>query len=67
MDTHKNARLTPKGREEMVRSVLDGGLSYTAGGAQGAREAPSFGIILNQGAASIRSSGSNGARCATFG
>jgi transposase InsO family protein/transposase-like protein len=30
MDTHKNARLTPKGREEMVRSVVDGGLGYAA-------------------------------------
>jgi transposase InsO family protein len=30
MDTHKNARLTPKGREEMVRSVVDGGISYAA-------------------------------------
>ena len=30
MDTHKNARLTPKGREEMVRSVVDGGLSQAA-------------------------------------
>jgi transposase InsO family protein/transposase-like protein len=30
MDTHKNARLTPKGREEMVRSVVDGGLTYAA-------------------------------------
>lgn len=27
MDTHKNARLTPKGREEMVRTVVDDGLS----------------------------------------
>jgi transposase InsO family protein len=27
MDTHKNAPLTPKGREAMVRSVLEGGLS----------------------------------------
>jgi hypothetical protein len=26
MDTHKNARLTPKGREEMVRAVVEGGL-----------------------------------------
>ena len=34
MDTHKNARLTPKGREEMVRAVVDGGLS------QGRRRAP---------------------------
>ena len=30
MNTHKNARLTPKGREEMVRAVVDGGLSRTA-------------------------------------
>jgi transposase InsO family protein len=30
MDTHKNARLTPKGREEMVRAVVNGGLSYAA-------------------------------------
>jgi hypothetical protein len=27
MDTHKNARLTPKGREEMVRAVVESGLS----------------------------------------
>jgi transposase InsO family protein len=27
MDTHKNARLTPKGREQMVRAVVEGGLS----------------------------------------
>ena len=30
MDTHKNARLTPKGREEMVRAVVQGGLSHAA-------------------------------------
>jgi len=30
MDSHKNARLTAKGREEMVRSVVDGGLSRAA-------------------------------------
>jgi transposase InsO family protein len=30
MDTHKNARLTPKGREEMVRTVVDGGLTKAA-------------------------------------
>jgi transposase InsO family protein len=29
MDSHKNARLTPKGREEMVRAVVDGGLTKT--------------------------------------
>jgi len=27
MDTHKNAPLTPKGREAMVRSVVERGLS----------------------------------------
>lgn len=30
MDTHKNAPLTPKGREMMVRTVVEGGLSKTA-------------------------------------
>jgi transposase InsO family protein len=30
MDTHKNARLTPKGREQMVRCVVDGGLNCAA-------------------------------------
>src|SRR5256884_2199334 len=30
MDTHKNARLTPKGREEMVRAVVDGALTKAA-------------------------------------
>src|SRR6516164_392916 len=30
MDTHKNARLTPKGREDMVRAVVDVGLSCAA-------------------------------------
>jgi transposase InsO family protein len=30
MDTHKNAPLTPKGREVMVRAVLDGGLTKAA-------------------------------------
>jgi transposase InsO family protein len=30
MDTHKNAFLTPKGREEMVRVVVEGGLSKAA-------------------------------------
>lgn len=27
MDTHKNAPLTPKGREAMVRCVIEGGMS----------------------------------------
>ena len=27
MDVHNNARLTPKGREAMVRAVVEGGLS----------------------------------------
>ena len=30
MDTHKNAPLTPKGREVMVRSVIEGGLTKAA-------------------------------------
>ena len=30
MDTHKNARLTPKGREQMVRAVGEQGLSNAA-------------------------------------
>lgn len=29
MDVHKNARLTPKGREAMVRAVVDNGLNKT--------------------------------------
>jgi transposase InsO family protein len=34
MDTHKNASLTPKGREEMSRSVIEGGLSKAAAARQ---------------------------------
>ena len=34
MDTHKNARLAPKGREEMVRAVVDRGLSKAAAARQ---------------------------------
>ncbi len=34
MDTHKNASLTPKGREAMVRSVIEGGLSKAAAARQ---------------------------------
>jgi transposase InsO family protein len=34
MDTHKNARLTPRGREAMVRAVVDGGLSRAAAARQ---------------------------------
>ena len=30
MDTHKNAPLTPKGREAMVGAVVDGGLPKAA-------------------------------------
>jgi transposase InsO family protein len=30
MDTHKNARLTPKGREEMVRAVVDSRMTKVA-------------------------------------
>src|SRR5262249_26440624 len=34
MDTHKNARLTWKGREEMVRAVVDRGMSNAAAARQ---------------------------------
>jgi transposase-like protein len=34
MDTHKNARLTPKGRDDMVRAVVDRGMSNAAGARQ---------------------------------
>ena len=34
MDTHKNARLTPKGREEMVRAVVDCGMIKAAAARQ---------------------------------
>jgi len=34
MDSHKNARLTPKGREAMVRAVVDSGLSKAAAARQ---------------------------------
>ena len=34
MDSHKNARLTPKGREEMVRVVVEDGLSKAAAARQ---------------------------------
>jgi hypothetical protein len=34
MDIHKNARLTPKGREEMVRAVVDSGMTKAAAARQ---------------------------------
>src|SRR3984893_2472245 len=34
MDVHKNAPLTPKGREAMVRSVIEGGLGKAAAARQ---------------------------------
>src|SRR5262252_5265810 len=34
MDTHKNACLTPKGREEMVRAVVDRGMCKAAAARQ---------------------------------
>ena len=34
MDSHKNARLTPKGREAMVRAVVDCGLNKAAAARQ---------------------------------
>lgn len=32
MDVHKNASLTVRGRDQMVRAVVEGGLSKTAAG-----------------------------------
>ena len=37
MNSHKNAPLTPKGREAMVRFVIDGGLSKAAAARQFSR------------------------------
>ena len=34
MDMHENARLTPKGREAMVRAVVDYGLTQAAAARQ---------------------------------
>src|SRR5258707_2866080 len=34
MNSHKNAPLTPKGREAMVRSVIEGGLTQAAAALQ---------------------------------
>ena len=34
MNSHKNAPLTPKGREAMVRSVIEGGLNRAAAARQ---------------------------------
>jgi hypothetical protein len=34
MDVYKNAPLTPKGREAMVRSVIEGGLTKAASAAR---------------------------------
>jgi transposase-like protein len=34
MDTHKNASLTPKGREAMVRTAIEGGLTKAAAALQ---------------------------------
>src|SRR5258708_9001747 len=34
MDTHKNASLTPRGREAMARSVMEGGSSKAAAARQ---------------------------------
>jgi transposase-like protein len=34
MDSHKNARLTPKGREQMVRAVVDSGMMRAAAAGQ---------------------------------
>ena len=52
IDTHKNARLTPKGREEIVRTVVDGRLAKAAAAcratasAAGGTACPSLCVLL---------------------
>jgi transposase InsO family protein len=48
MDTHKNARLTPKGREEMVHAVLDCGLTKAAAARQYNTTAKTVGKWVNR-------------------
>jgi hypothetical protein len=64
MDTHKNARLTPKGREEMVRAVVGGGLGKAAAAlAQDEWQGDAVGECPSQSYQSLRSRGtSNGPR-----
>ena len=44
MNSHKNALLTPKGRESMVRAVVDDGLSPATAGLPGACAGHRIGI-----------------------
>jgi transposase-like protein len=47
MDTHKNASLTPKGREAMVRSVIEGGARKAATARQFNTTAETIGKWVN--------------------
>src|SRR5262245_14024127 len=58
MDTHENARLTRKGREEMVRAVVDGGL----GKAAAARKYNTTPKTVAKWVERFRSEGANGLR-----
>lgn len=58
MDTHKNAHLTPKGREDMVRAVVDQGLSKAAA----AREFHTSPKTVNKWIKRFRADGVNGLR-----
>jgi len=48
MNTHKNAPLTPKGREAMVRSVVEGGLNKADDGLPDGAKVM-FDIVPNRG------------------
>jgi transposase len=58
MDTHINARLTPRGREDMIRAVVDGGLCK----AQAARQFNTTGKTVHKWVARCRTHGAEGLR-----
>jgi transposase-like protein len=58
MDTHNNARLTPRGREEMVRAVVDRGLSK----AEAARQFNTTWKTVDKWIRRFRRAGSDGLR-----
>jgi transposase InsO family protein len=58
MDTHKNAHLTPKGREAMVRAVVDSGLSN----AEAARQFNTTPKTVDKWVERFRAGGVNGLR-----
>ena len=58
MDTHKNARLTPTGREEMVRAVVDHGMTRGAAARQFNTTAKTLGKWVDR----FRAEGAGGLR-----